>query len=256
VFLGIGSILHIEYYRDFHNLKTLRLNKYGIGLADSKLVFETYRKDDLVKMSWSRIGFSVVDKKAHEFIAARVANSSGDARQYFGLIEKAVQFCRKKLSGEKRESAHTKPVVMIRDAMLAIRETNPRLKERIQSLPTYEKMTLCAGVHLSRKYEGRPIALGKLKDHVCSAIDMHDHLSLEDFKGVVERLSDSGLLQLNERDSQRLFTSSGMGALLHYPIRFDLQLEDVDSALEDTLMKEDWYKRMVDRVKSLDVSDA
>jgi len=234
-----------------YNAKTNRLKEFGIGRMSGKLVFQTYRKDDLVKMSQSKIGFTVVDKKAHEFIAAKVANSCGDARQYFDLIEKSVIFCRRKLSPEKRVGVYTKPIVMIRNAMLAIRETNRKIKDIIQSLTSIEKMTLCAGVHLARKYEGRPVQLGKLKEHVCSAIDFYEHLSLEDFKGVIERLSDSGLLQLNTRDSQQPFTSLRMFSLLQYPIQFDLQLEDVDSALEDTLMKEDWYKRMVERVRRL-----
>ena len=220
------------------------------GGITNKLVFETYRKNDLVKISQSKIGFSVVDKKAHEFIAAKVANSCGDARQYIDLVEKAVIFCRRKLSLEKRDIIHTKPIVMIRDAMLAIRETNQKSKDTIQSLTSFEKMTLCAGVHLARKLGGKTVMLGKLRQLTMEAFGMDADVSLEEFKGVIERLQDSGLLQLNE--TERLaFTGRPMSSILRYPLQFDLQLEDVDSALEDTLMKEEFYQRMVERLKSI-----
>jgi len=215
-------------------------------------VFQTYRKEDLVAMSQSKIGFTVVDKKAHEFIAAKVANSSGDARQYLDLVERAVIHCKRKLSLEKRSSPHTKPIVMIRDAMLAIRETNRKSKDIIQSLTSYEKMTLCAGVHLARKLGGKTVQMGKLRELTMQAFGMDADVSLEEFKGIIERLHDNGLLQLNENEKQA-FTKLPMYNLLRYPVQFDLQLEDVDSALEDTVMKEDFYKRMVNRLKSIRV---
>lgn len=203
-------------------------------------------------MSQAKIGFTVVDKKAHEFIAAKVANSSGDARQYLDLVEKAITFCRRKLSLEKRITTHTKAVVTIRDAMLAIREINVKKKETIQSLTTFEKMTLCAGVHLARKLGGKTVTMGKLRELCVQAFGMDSDVSLEEFKGIIERLHDNGLLQLNEREKQA-FTKTSMFNLLRYPVQFDLQLEDVDSALEDTLMKEDFYKRMVERLKNIRV---
>ena len=214
------------------------------------MVFETYKKDDLVKMSQSKIGFTVVDKKAHEFMAAKIANSSGDARQYLDIVEKAILFSRRKLSLEKRDSEHTKPIVTIRDAMLAIRETNQKSRDIILALTSFEKMTLCAGVHLARKFGGTTVPLSKLRELTMHAIGMDSDVSLEEFKGVIERLQDSGLLRLNETERQG-FTKTTMHGLLRYPVQFDLQLEDVDSALENTLMKEDFYKRMVDRLESV-----
>lgn len=222
------------------------------GGMSNKLVFETYQKKDLVTMSQAKIGFSVVDKKAHEFIAAKVANSSGDARQYLELVEKAVIYCRRKLSPEKLETAYTKPIVTIRDAMFSIRETNRKSKDTIQSLTSIEKMTLCAGVHLARKLGGKTVQMGKLRTLTMQAFGMDTDVSLEEFKGVIERLQDAGLLQLNESERQA-FTKTKMFNLLRYPVQFDLQLEDVDSALEDTLMKEDFYKRMVERLKTISV---
>lgn len=215
-------------------------------------MFETYKKKDLVRISQTKIGFTVMDKKAHEFIAAKVANSSGDARQYLDLVCKTLIHSRRKMSHTKLLMAHTKPVVTIRDAMLAIRETNRKTKDLIQSLTSFEKMTLCAGVHLSRKLGGKAVAMGKLRELTMQAFGMDADVSLEEFKGIIERLFDHGLLKLNEAEKQA-FTKTPMYGLLRYPVQFDLQLEDVDSALEHTLMKEDFYKRMVERLKGLEV---
>ena len=205
-----------------------------------------------MKISQSKIGFSVVHQKAHEFIAAKVANSSGDARQYLDLVEKAIIYCRRKLNLTQKEERHTKPIVTIRDAMLAIRETNQKCKETIQSLTSFEKMTLCAGVHLARKLGNKTVQMGKLRELTMQAFGMDADVSLEEFKGIIERLHDNGLLQLNEKEKQA-FTKTPMHSLLRYPVQFDLQLEDVDSALEDTLMKEDFYKRMVERLRGVRV---
>ena len=232
------------------NDKTKRMREFGMGDRSSTLVFQAYKKADLVKMSQAKIGFTVVHQKAHEFIAAKVANSSGDARQYLDLVQKAIIYCRRKMKLEQRAATHTKPCVTIRDAMMAIRETNQKCKETIQSLTSYEKMILCAGVHLARKLGGKPVQLGKLRKLVMYAFGMEADVSLEEFKGIIERLVDNGLLQLQEREKQE-FTSTAMFNLLRYPVQFDLQLEDVDSALEDTLMKEDFYKRMVDKIQGI-----
>jgi len=232
------------------NEKTTRLQEYGLGLASNKLVFEAYAKKDLMEITQSKIGFSVVDKKAHAFIAAKIANSCGDARKYLELVIKAVQNCLGKLSLEIRDTVHTKPIVMIRDAMLAIRETNHSSKKIIESLPTYEKMTLCAGVHLARKLRGNPTTFGTLRMLTIEAFGMDSDFSMEDFKGVIGRLEDSGLLKLAGTDRRGLAGISG-SSLVNYPVKFDLQLEDVDSALENTVMKDNFYKRMVDRVNNM-----
>jgi len=232
------------------NSKTTRLQEYGLGLPSNKLVFETYAKKDLMEITQSKIGFSVVDKKAHVFIAAKIANSCGDARKYLDLVIKAVQNCLSKLSLEIRDTVHTKPIVMIRDAMLAIRETNHSSKKIIESLTSYEKMTLCAGVHLARKLHSNVTTLGTLRKLTIEAFGMDSDFSMEDFKGVIERLEDSGLLKLADTDRRGLPGISS-SSLVNYPVKFDLQLEDVDSALENTVMKDNFYKRMVDRVNNM-----
>jgi Cdc6-like AAA superfamily ATPase len=216
----------------------------------NKLVFHRYRRDELVRITESKIGFSVVDQKALEFVAAKVAASSGDARQFLELVSLAIQRRLDTLSNDKLDEELTKPAVGIRDAMMAIRETNVKYKDVIESLTTCEKVTLCAGVHLSRKLEGKAVRLETVKNFTMEAFGFDNDLSLEDFKGVVERLQDNGLLKMAEKE-KRSISAAPISTLLRYEVCFDLQLEDVESALEETLMKEDFYQRLVERVKKI-----
>lgn len=209
----------------------------------------------MVKIAESKIGFSVVDQKAVEFVAAKVAASSGDAREFLELLSLAIQKRLDSLSNEKLDESLTKPVIGIRDAMMAIRETNVKYKDVIESLTTCEKITLCAGVHLSRKFEGKAVRLDSVKSYTMEAFGFDNDLSLEDFKGVIERLQDNGLLKLAEKEKRSNISTAPISNLLRFEVCFDLQLEDVESALEETLMKEDFYKRLVERVKGIRVND-
>jgi Cdc6-like AAA superfamily ATPase len=214
-------------------------------------VFQTYRKEELVKITEKKIGFGVVDRKSMEFIAAKVAASSGDVRRYLELVTSAIRRCLQTLPTSKLESSVTTPVVTIKDAMLAIRDSNLKHKDIIEGLTTFEKVTLCAGVHLARKYNGTAFTMKQLKELTMECYGADNDMELEDFKGVMERLQDNGLLLLPEEDRRRLRQGMSLPDLMHLPIKFDLQLEDVESAVEDTLMTEGFYQRLVERVKSL-----
>jgi Cdc6-like AAA superfamily ATPase len=216
-----------------------------------KIVFNRYRKHELVKITESKIGFEVVDKKALDFVAAKVAASSGDARRYLELVTLAINRCLEHLPQTKMQSPLTKPVVTIRDMMLAIRETNFKYKDVIEGLTTFEKVTLCAGTHLSRKFDGKPLTMKSLMDLTMECYGIHNDLDIEDFKGVMERLQDSGLLLLTEEDKRKLKQGMSIQELCRCLIRFEMQLEDVESAIDETLMKESFYQNLVERVKSL-----
>ncbi|KAG7344283.1 AAA domain containing protein [Nitzschia inconspicua] len=232
-----------------HNKNTSRLVEYGMG--GEKLIFQAYRKDELVNITESKIGFGVVDKKAMEFIAAKVAASSGDARRYLELVILAINSFLEKTPRAKLEAPLLKPAVTIKDAMLAIRATNTKHQDIIEGLTTFEKVALCAGVHLARKYDGKSFTMKLLKDLTMDCYGVDNDMELEDFKGVMERLQDNGLLLLPDEERNRLRQGMSLQDLMLLPLKFDLQLEDVESAINDTLMKEGFYKRLVDRVKSL-----
>lgn len=204
----------------------------------------------------SRIGQSVVDPKMIEFLASKVASTSGDARKIIELVSRSIQACRSKLPQNTLDSELTKPVVKLPHAMMVIRETNTKYKDLVESLTSLQKSTLVVGTHLSRILGARPLTLGMLKKYSFQAFGFDPMLegsySMDDFKGIIERLVDSGLLKMAERVSN-IFSTEPMGNLLQHPVRFDLQLEDVESALEETLLKEDYYKMIVARVNTINV---
>jgi hypothetical protein len=72
----------------------------------------------------------------------------------------------------------------------------------------------------------------------------------EEFKESIERLSDSGLLTLDNGD-KRSFASSVGVAQGNQPVRFDLQLEDVESALEEFIKSQSFFQRLVERVQAI-----
>jgi hypothetical protein len=218
-------------------------------------VFQRYRKDQLVEITKAKIGLEVVDKKAMEFVAAKVAASSGDARKYLDLMNRAILRCRDTMSLTKLDTPLVKPVVTIRDAMFAIRLTNTKYKDVINGLSMLDSVTLCTGVHLARKFDGKEVTIKNLRDIVMECFGIEYDLEVTDFKGVLERLVDSGLLILPEDQKLKLKQGMLMQELSRCCLRFDLQLEDVESALEETVMKESFYQKIVERVKSIRVND-
>jgi Cdc6-like AAA superfamily ATPase len=248
--LDDGDILSVPHLS--HLLTSIPIEQ---SMAN-KVVFTTYGKNDLIGIVESRIGRSIVDPKMVEYVASKVAATSGDARKFIDLVSRAVEVCREKLPNNILNSKLEKPVVKLPHAMMIIRQTNTKYKDLIESLPNYEKYTLCVGVQLSRTLGSTPLTLAVLKKFSMQAFGLDKGLdsciSLEDFKGIVERLVDTGLLRMAD-DEKRKLSSEPLGNLLSFPIRFDLQLEDVESALEETLLKEDFYKRMVERTKSIRV---
>ena len=213
-------------------------------------MFNTYRKEELVKITESKIGFSVFDKRTMEFIAAKVAASSGDARKYLELVCITMERCLEKLPAARQDAELTKPVVTIRDAMMAIRETNVKYRDIIESSPFLDKVTLCTGVHLSRKLGSRPVLLRELMALTIECGGVEIDAGPEEFKESVERLSDSGLLTLDNGDRRSFSSSLGMG-LQNMPVRFDLQVEDVESALEEFIKSQGFFQRLVERVQRI-----
>jgi Cdc6-like AAA superfamily ATPase len=205
----------------------------------------------------SRIGRSVVHPRTLEFLSKKVASTSGDVRKVFELVSKAIDLCRDKLPHHILDGDLRLPVVTLAHAMMAIRESNVEYSTLVVSLPTYEKATLCAGVNLSRVLGNKPLTLGLLRRYSFLLLNIDpygdDFVSIEDFKGIVERLYDWGLLKLVDFDSFS-FSNLSMSRSSSIQIRFDQQLEDVESALEESLSQNKLYKMMADKVKVLFVN--
>ena len=124
----------------------------------------------------------------------------------------------------------------------------------IKHLPSFQKMTLLVGVNLSRLVGQKPINLGMLRQHTMLLLDLdpsyEDCFSLEDFRLLVETLVDSHLLCLKDFHA-RTFSTLPFHCLSQVPITFALQLEDVEAAIEQTLVTDGKYKRLVKKMKTM-----
>ena len=218
-------------------------------------MFQRYRKEELVEITKTKIGIEVVDKKAMDFVAAKVASTTGDARRYLELITKAIIHYRNKTSNTTLSSTLIKPVVTIRNAMMAIRQTNYKHKDIIDGLCTVDKVTLCTGVHIARKLDGEEVTVKDLRDIVVECFGFEYDLDMMEFKGVLERLVDSGLLVLPEEQKRKIQQGMYGHELMRCQLCFELQLEDVESALDESVMKEPFYQKIVERVKSIRVNN-
>ena len=69
-------------------------------------------------------------------------------------------------------------------------------------------------------------------------------LDADGFKDAIEALSDAGLLLLAQPD-KKLFLSVSASGLSTVPIRLELQLQDVESAVETELLDTGFYHRLV-----------
>lgn len=181
-----------------------------------------------------------MNPKTVEFLAKKVAATSGDARTFLELVSSAIEECRENLPPSKLAAELTQPVVKLPHAMMAVKKQNPKITDLIKSLTRYEQFTLICGVHLARILGNKQVKPASIRRLVVEAIDTGNELSLEEFKGVVERLIDSGLLKISGRFK------------MDNPISFDLQLEDVECALEDTF-NDAFHQRIVERIQSVNV---
>jgi hypothetical protein len=182
------------------------------------------------------------------FLASKVAATSGDARTMLGLVASAIEACREKLPKATLSAVLSGPVVKMPHAMMAVKKQNPKVKDLIESLPQFEKYTLCCGVNLSRARLGQELTLGRLFNDCIYAFGIECQLTIEDFKLLLERLIDKGLLKLENGDH---FSGVNSEDLKQIPLRFDLQLEDVVFALAEGIEKEGFYQRIKERCQEI-----
>jgi hypothetical protein len=204
-------------------------------------------------MMQHRVGTSIVDVKAMEMIASKVAATSGDARKALECTARAVELCRRKLPANTLDlPPDALPLVKIPHARMAIRENNTKYTDLIEGLPRVAKAVLVIAVQLARNLKGKDddeqetLTLGKLRYYCMDAFPSDPFFEdISDIKGTLETLVDAGLLQLSVIDKKRFSQASSLLALARVPIQLDLQLEDVESAVEDDLLKQPFYESIL-----------
>ncbi|KAL7525297.1 hypothetical protein ACHAXR_000941, partial [Thalassiosira sp. AJA248-18] len=242
------SIIGISNSVNDVNSKRIR----EMGHSPRELVFSAYREEDILAILEQRLGKTVVDHKALQLISRRVAASSGDARRALEITSNAVGKCAGLLTEEKLDMEVTSddecmPLVKLPHMMRAIREGMPmRHGEVISGLPQAAKVILCIAVSLSHVWgPTAEISVSTLK-HYCVEATHHavmDELGVGHVMSLVEMLIDSGLLITG---SNRHFNPQDINAKL----KIGVQLDDVEIALEESLLKEGgFYRSLVDYVK-------
>lgn len=215
-----------------------------------ELVFSTYKEHDILAILEQRLGKYVVDHKALQLISRRVAASTGDARRALEITSNAVGKCLDSLTEEELQKEvnyddECMPLVKLPHMMRAIREGMPmRHADVISGLPQAAKVILCIAVSVSQVWgPTAEISVSTLKKFCVEAShhSLMDDLGIGHIMSLVEMLIDSGLLlshsgQFNPYDSNP-------------KLRIGVQLDDVEIALEESLLKQGFYRALVDYVR-------
>mmetsp|Transcript_34260 Transcript_34260/g.70138 ORF Transcript_34260/g.70138 Transcript_34260/m.70138 type:complete len:824 (-) Transcript_34260:418-2889(-) len=216
-----------------------------------KLVFPAYNEADLLAILEKRIGTKIVDTKALQLIAKRVAVSTGDARKALEItsnaVDNALDACAVKWLEEVEADSY--PLVKLPQMMRAIREGMPtRHSENIRGLPQAAKVILCIAVSLGKVWgPTAAVSIATLKKYAVQATQhaMLDEASLGQITNLVEMLMDSGLLT-TDHDGCFNFNENDHSSRLCIAV----QLDDVEIALEKSLLEESsFYRSLVDYVK-------
>ncbi len=139
------------------------------------------------------------------------------------------------------------PLVKVSHIMKALRQAMPgRHDDVIRGLPQAAKVVLCIAVTISQVWGPKAeISVATLKKF-CVEASMHvimDELGISQVMYLVETLSDAGLLIIGNNG---FFNPSESDMKL----KLGVQLDDVETALERSLLTEPFYRRLVDFVKN------
>jgi Cdc6-like AAA superfamily ATPase len=222
-------------------------------------VFSTYSKEDLIQIVVDRVEKGIIHEKAVEFAASKVAAGKGDARFMLELIRSAVHNCLQSMTPSQQLSTMMDgPLVTIPHIMKAVKETKSldNYCEIIESLPHVNKIVLCVAVTLgqvSPSWSTIPIAkLHQWTRSVIGLMNPDDEFSIETFRDCVSSLFDQGLLKSDDEPHVNTVSwTSGHNML----IRLGCQLQDVESALEETLGDNKFYGGVLERVRKIDIEN-
>jgi Cdc6-like AAA superfamily ATPase len=225
------------------------------------LVFESYSEEDLVGIMKQRLfkNDTLIQEGAMRFLAKKVAAMSGDARSALRLIAKAIDFSRKSLTEDdlNKSGSHAN-VVKIPHVMKVIKaECNVPHAERIENLPDMARIVLCIATVLGQvSDEWKIMRMGQLREFCNEATDNNilDTLSIDQFKNIIDDLCDAGLLLRGENDDDEM-PNERDATFESMPIRIGVQLDEVECAMEEVLLQNDFYKRMVDFVRKSQINN-
>jgi len=221
-----------------------------------EIIFDPFTDNDLTEMIKLRLGehISLVDEKAITFASRKIAKSKGDAREVLQIMGAAITNATNSLGSAKlSEKAVYSPVVKIAHVMKAIKGlgSNNSMVNIIDNLPKNAKVVLCIATALGQVSSAwKMICTSNLKKFCNEAFgnDIIQSWSQDQFHEVIEQLVDADLISYEKSDEVFDFLGDRC-------IKVGVQLEDVELAMNDTLLKEDnFYSKMVDFVSKSDIN--
>lgn len=201
---------------------------------------------------------ALVADAAIQYASKKVAKQSGDVRKLLELFTNSFMECKGSLSRDQLISTVVdKPIVAPKHVVKAVK--NSGLKSQadiIKSLPQKQKTVLCIASALNQVSDAwRDIPLSTLRDYSIEAAEhgVMDGLTTEVFNEIILALEDSGLLCTG--GVQEFNSSCEYDDPANKMIRVGAQLEEVEFAIQETLMENSFYKRLVEHVRQTDIHD-
>lgn len=234
-----------------HTISLLQFNKI--------ITFRAYSENELVHILQARVGETIFESKALDFIAKKIAQGSGDVRKALELASGAVKNCLLSLGDQVGDMDTQHALVKIPHVASAFKHVNRAVANIIDGLPTLGKTTLCVIVSLAKaEVTMTSIAILKrfVKDCVMQRETEEEMMSMPDFVAILEMLLDSGLLNLGKIDKasggSKLSRLSAQ-QLAGMPIQLGIQLDDVEQAL-GKLLNQSYFENVRNyAVKNRDV---
>ena len=254
------TLIGISNLVDLRHKYLSRLGTDGEGALPIVCIFEPYDKERLMAIITERVGTHFFHPSALEMIARKISATWGDCRRALDLAQqcsaKAFELMavsdldQPYITGNLDKSKNT-CVVKMPHVLKAIKESSMTTDHcaAISALPQLAQMVLCVAVALcqtgsSRK--GSTIMQGELQN-ICkdaSREGLLDRIDSPMFTDLLWTLSDAGLLDIN-KDDNSFNETEGRKRL----ITLKCQLDDVETAMEETLGSQPFFAALIQRVK-------
>jgi len=254
----VYSFLLIGISNSIENKQVTCITRLYMSAANKelkKLVFKPYSTDDLVRILQHRVG-TFINSGALNFAARKISAHSGDARRVLELAQSAIRKCMSELSEDVLERVisddDASSTVSIKHMMRAIKEKGGvKHSESIAGLPSAAKTVLCVAVTLGRCNTGNTLIQQSALHQWCVQASRHgvfEFLGEDHFSDLLSQLSDAGLLMIGDDNLGEEYAQQEAldGQRL---LCLNVQLDDVECALEKTLHQDQFYRAMVSRVQ-------
>jgi Cdc6-like AAA superfamily ATPase len=211
----------------------LRLTHRSLQFHKS-MMFQSYQDDEIESILKEKVkGHSIVDPKAVSFIAKRVANVKGDARQAIEMLSTAITNAQERAEDQPNSGAQQKgPYLVGMKDVIKLCSDLSKLTEMIRYLPLMGKLVICAAVRLARENQstGSTIKLTR-RDLLNATYKLlqeklpEDSVDESDINALISRLHDDGFANIE----------TIWGVDDDDPIAFNHQVSDLEVAVEQTL---------------------